>query len=137
MINVRSFFYVALPGEYREIDFGDDSEIDFGYGVMLRLVRALSNNTIIKKLHVKVFASCKLSWGFAYLLLESMLSLLSGSTPQAFFPSLQTLRIAVYEDGDHLYDSKYGPDDIESLLYSIDAVRPPSLKAIIFDETDD
>lgn len=94
---------------------------------MPRLVRALSDHTNIKELHIKQLRfGCLPVELFAPQLLRSMLRLLSASTPPAFFPSLQILKVT----------AGIGPglnnisDCIEGLFSSIKAVRP-NLKTII------
>lgn len=79
------------------------------YGVMARLLCALSDYTSIKELHVREFGLSfddPEKWQFTRPLLEWMLKSLSGPTSQAFFPSLQILKFTL---------SSYGDDDYSKL----------------------
>lgn len=97
-----------------------------------RLLCALSKHTIIKELHLRVLVDHIEAWNFAFLWLESMLTLLSGSTGTSpnFFPSLHLLKVTVNDKGTDYDGSSY----INSLLLRIKAVRTSHLKTMIVNE---
>lgn len=96
-----------------------------------RLVRAISDYTNIKKLHItndSPYQRLKLFCPLMEVLKSlSIPSRFPGITFPAFFPCLRILEIDLCCDNKHHYISNY----IEPLLLSIKSARPPNLKTII------
>lgn len=110
-------------------------------GDMPRLLRALSDHTRIKELQVKETNLNIPAREFVRPLLESMLSLLSGSASPALFPSLQILKITIgcyKEGGDDKSLADYISHHIKPIVplsFKIKAVSPPNLKTIAVGES--
>lgn len=120
---IRLIISFALAGE------GVDGNC---HGGRPHLLRALSDYTKIKELHIKDLRRLKPSRGFARLLLESMLNLLSGPALPAFFPSLRMLKVTIAKRD--YGREEVASDYIDSLLLTIKAMRPPNLKIIILED---